>query len=220
MNIGILGTGAVAQTIGSALVENGHAVQLGSRTLSNEKAAAWVQKTGGRGSQGTFADAASFGELLFICLNGAVAVDVVAETDVASYHQKVVIDVTNPLDFSRGMPPSLLPQYSNQFSLGEHLQKTLPHAYVVKALNTVTARLMVNAMLVNDGNHNLFICGNEVDAKNQVKHLLADNFKWKPEQIMDMGDIEAARLTEAIIPFWVGVMQVMGTPLFNYQVVR
>ncbi len=220
MKIGILGAGPVAQTIGTALVQNGHTVFLGSRSSPNEKVAAWLQQCSGRGKSGSFQEAAAFGELLFVCLNGGVAVDVINQTGTESFRAKVVIDVTNPLDFSRGMPPSLLPPYNNQHSLGEHIQATLPDAFVVKALNTVTARLMVNALLVNDGNHNLFICGNSVDAKNKVKHLLTENFYWKPENIMDMGSIESARLTEAIIPFWVGVMQVMGTSLFNYQIVR
>jgi predicted dinucleotide-binding enzyme len=220
MKIGILGAGPVAQTIGTALVQNGHTVFLGSRSSPNEKVAAWLHQCGGRGKSGSFQEAATFGELLFVCLNGGVAVDVINQTGAESFREKVVIDVTNPLDFSRGMPPTLLPPYNNQYSLGEHIQATLPDAFVVKALNTVTARLMVNALLVNDGNHNLFICGNNAEAKNTVKHLLAENFYWKPENIMDMGSIESARLTEAIIPFWVGVMQVMGTSLFNYQIVR
>lgn len=220
MHIGILGAGPVAQTIGTALIENGHTVLLGSRTASNEKTAAWMQRNGGRAKQGTFSEAAAFGELLFICLQATAAIEVLSAIHPEFFHNKVVIDVTNPLDFSKGMPPSLLPAYSNNRSLGEHIQQILPKAFVVKALNTVTARLMVNALLVNDGNHNLFICGNHIEAKNQVKHLLADNFYWKPELILDMGGIESARLTEAIIPFWVGVMQVMGTSLFNYQLVK
>ena len=220
MHIGIVGAGPVAQTIGTALIQNGHRVLLGSRTASNEKAAAWLHHNGSSANLGTFSEAASFGELLFICLQATAAVDVLTAIDPELFRSKVVIDVTNPLDFSKGMPPSLLPQYSNNHSLGEHMQQTLPQAFVVKALNTVTARLMVNALLVNDGNHNLFICGNDKEAKSKVKHLLAENFYWKPELIIDMGGIESARLTEAIIPFWVGVMQIMGTSLFNYQLVK
>ena len=132
----------------------------------------------------------------------------------------MVIDVTNPLDFSNGMPPSLLPEYSNTWSLGEEIQKHLADAKVVKALNTITAKLMVDATLVNDANHNLFICGNDGDAKNTVKQLLADNFSWKAENILDLGDIKYARMTEGIVPFWVSVMQQQGTAMFNYLVVR
>ena len=111
-------------------------------------------------------------------------------------------------------------QYCNTYSLGEEVQKILHDAKVVKGLNTVTAKLMVNATLVNNADHNLFICGNDIEAKNKVKHLLAENFDWKPENILDFGDIKSARLTEAIVPFWVGAMQVLGTAMFNYMIVK
>jgi len=219
MNIAILGTGMVGQTIGTALIQKGHYVKLGSRTSTNEKAIAWKNTNGSNASNGTFADAAAFAELIFICLNGNGTVHALQSAGVQNFNNKVVIDLTNPLDFSNGMPPSLLPQYSNTWSLGEEVQKQLPTAHVVKALNTVTAKLMVDANKVNDGNHNLFICGNDIEAKNKVKHLLAENFNWKPEHILDLGDIKYARMTEAIVPFWVAVMQAEKTPMFNYMIV-
>lgn len=220
MKIGILGTGAVAQTIGNALIQKGHEVMLGSRTTTNEKATAWASKNGSSASHGMFEDAAIFGELIFICVNGSIASDVLQQAGSDHFAGKIVIDVTNPLDFSNGMPPSLIPKYSNTYSLGEEVQKLLPGSKVVKALNTVTANLMVNATLVNNGNHNLFICGNDIDAKNSVKKLLTTNFNWKVEHILDMGDMKSARLTEAIIPFWVGLMQVEGLAMFNYLIVK
>ena len=220
MQIGILGTGSVGQTIGSALIRKGHTVMLGSRSTDNEKLIEWKKKNSHSALGGTFADAAIFGEIIFICVNGAIASEVLQQAGIDHFNNKTVIDVTNPLDFSHGMPPSLLPQYCNNWSLGEEIQKTIPGAFVVKALNTVTARLMVDATLVNDANHNLFICGNDVEAKNKVKHVLAENFNWKPEHIVDLGDIKYARMTEAIVPFWVAVMANMGTSMFNYQVVR
>lgn len=219
MKFGILGTGGVGQTIGSALIAKGHEVMLGSRTAANEKAVAWTNANGSNASNGTFADAAAFGEVLFICLNGNGVIDALQSAGAENFNNKVVIDLTNPLDFSKGMPPSLLPQYCNTWSLGEEIQKQLPTAFVVKALNTVTANLMVDANRVNDGHHNLFICGNDVEAKIKVKHLLADNFNWKPEFILDLGDIKYARMTEAIVPFWVAVMQAEKTPMFNYMIV-
>lgn len=219
MKFGVLGTGGVGQTIGAALIEKGHEVMLGSRTATNEKAVAWKNSNGSRASNGTFADAAAFGELIFICLNGVGVVDALQSAGAKNFHNKAVIDLTNPLDFSNGMPPSLLPDYCNTWSMGEEVQKQLPAAHVVKALNTVTANLMVDANRVNDGHHNLFICGNDADAKNKVKHILTDNFNWKPEMILDLGDIRYARMTEAIVPFWVAVMQAEKTPMFNYMIV-
>jgi predicted dinucleotide-binding enzyme len=220
MNIGVLGTGTVGETIATALTEKGHNVRMGSRSSNNEKAAAWVKKTKEHASQGDFNNAAAFGEIIFLCLNGAHALEAVRSVDGTNVHHKIVVDLTNPLDFSQGMPPRLLEGLGNSNSLGEEIQKALPNAYVVKALNTVTANLMVAPKLVNNGDHSLFICGNHPDAKNKVKHFLVDTFGWKPNNLLDLGNIQSARTSEAYVPFWVSLMQALGTPMFNVKVVQ
>src|SRR5438128_2266848 len=115
MKIAVLGTGMVGETIGAKLVARGHDVMIGSRTASNEKALAWVAKNGKGASAGTFADAAAHGEIAFLCTKGEAAVDV-ARGSVDHLAGKVLIDVTNPLVFSKGMPPTLF--VSNDDSLG------------------------------------------------------------------------------------------------------
>jgi len=219
MNIGVLGTGTVGEAIASALIEKKHHVKMGSRTASNEKASAWVKKAGKNASQGTFDDAASFGDLVFLCLNGEYALDAVKSIQLNHVKEKIVVDLTNPLDFSHGMPPTILDEYSI-VSLGEKIQQELSTAYVVKTLNTVNYKLMVDATIVNNGDHHLFVCGNNSDAKNKVKHFLVDNFHWKPHHFVDVGDIKSARTVEAIVPFWVTVMQALQTPLFNFKIVH
>lgn len=219
MNIGVLGTGVVGETIASALTEKGYNVRLGSRTPDNEKAAAWVNKSNEHATQGDFNDAAAFGEIVFFCLNGAHALDAARMIDADSIQNKILIDVTNPLDFSKGMPPRLIDGLSSSVSLGEKIQEALPGAYVVKTLNTVNCNLMVNASLVNKGDHVLFVCGNNTDAKNRVKHFLVDNFYWKGDNLLDLGGIETARITEAYVPLWVGIMQAVGSPMFNIKIV-
>ena len=220
MKIGVLGTGVVGEAIASALTGKEHMVMIGSRTADNEKGTAWVKKAGNYASQGTFSDTANFGDLLFVCLNGEHALSVVKGLDEGGTRNKIIVDVTNPLDFTKGMPPRLLEGFSNGNSMGEEIQRALPNAYVVKTLNTVNYKLMVDARIVNKGDHNLFICGNDADAKNKVKHFLVDNFHWKPNHLTDLGGIEASRCVEAIVPFWVSVWQSLGTPLFNFQVVH
>lgn len=219
MKIGVLGTGVVGEAIASALVNRGHSVMMGSRSAGNEKAVAWKNKTGEHAFEGKFSDAALYGDIVFLCLNGAYAYDIVKDLSSSEMSGKIVVDVTNPLDFTQGMPPKILEKFQT-VSLGEHLQELLPDSFVVKALNTLNYKLMVDARMVNSGNHNLFICGNDLNAKNQVKHFLVDNFHWKPESLVDLGDIKAARCTEAIVPFWVLVWQSLGTPLFNFKVVQ
>lgn len=220
MNIGVLGTGMVGETIATALTEKGHNVRMGSRSSNNEKAAAWVKRSNDHATHSDFNDAAAFGEIVFLCLNGTHALDAVRSIDADSINGKIVIDLTNPLDFSKGMPPRLLEGLSNSTSLGEEIQKALPGARVVKTLNTINCNVMVNPKLVNNGDHSLFICGNDADAKNKVKHFLVDRFGWKPDSLLDLGGIEISRGTEAYVPFWVMMMQATGSPMFNIKVVK
>ena len=220
MNIGVLGTGMVGETIATALIEKGHNVRMGSRSANNDKAAAWVKKSNDKATQGDFDDAAAFGEIVFLCLNGAHALDAVQSIKTDSVNGKVVIDLTNPLDFSKGMPPRLLEGLNNSTSLGEQIQATLPTARVVKTFNTINSNVMVNPKLINNGDHTLFLCGNDNDAKNKVKHFLVDTFRWQPENLLDLGGIVAARGTEAYVPFWVMMMQATGSPMFNIKVVK
>ena len=180
MNIGVLGTGTVGEAIASALIEKGHAVRMGSRKKNNEKALTWVKKSNETASQGDFNDATAFGEIIFLCLNGAYVLEAINSISKESLEGKIVIDLTNPLDFTKGMPPQILEGFGNSNSLGEEIQKALLNAYVVKTLNTVNYKLMVNAREVNNGDHHLFVCGNNADAKNKVKHFLVDTFGWKP----------------------------------------
>lgn len=220
MNIGVLGTGMVGETIATALTKKGHNVRMGSRSATNEKAAAWVKRSNDHATQGNFTDASAFGEIVFLCLNGAYALDAVRSVDADSLAGKIVIDLTNPLDFTQGMPPRLLQGLNNSNSLGEEIQKALPSSRIVKTLNTVNCRVMVDPGLVNHGAHTLFFSGNDADAKNKVKHFLVDSFGWKPEHLLDLGGIETARVTEAYVPFWVTMMQAIGSPLFNIKVVK
>jgi hypothetical protein len=220
MKIGVLGTGVVGEAIASALIAKGHKVSMGSRQANNEKSTAWTKKMGANASEGVFNDSAAFGEIVFVCLNGEYALDALKQIKSENLTGKIVVDITNPLDFTKGMPPRILHGYTGDTSLGEEIQKALPGSMVVKTLNTVNYKLMVDARIVNHGDHHLFICGNDINAKNQVKHFLVDNFHWKADHMVDLGGIESSRSIEAIVPFWVSVWQSLGTPLFNFKVVQ
>lgn len=215
MHIGILGTGMVGEGLGSKLVANGHEVRLGSRAANSPKGAAWVAKTGARASQGTFAQAASFGELVFNCTLGTASVDAVEAAGTANLAGKILVDVANPLDFSRGMPPSLAIPSTD--SLGERLQRALPGTRVVKALNTVSVSVMVDPKAVGGGEHDLFLCGNDAGAKGMVRSLLREEFGWT--RFVDLGDISASRGTEGYLLLWLRLYGANKTPLFNVRVV-
>jgi hypothetical protein len=212
VRIGVLGTGVVGQTMGAALVRQGHDVMMGARSADNEKALAFRDKTGGR--TGTFADAASFGELVVHATRGDSAIEVLQSAGAANLSGKVLIDISNPLDFSRGFPPSL--SVSNTDSLGEIIQRSFPDTFVVKTLNTVTASVMVEPSLV-PGPHTVFVSGNDKPAKGRVMDLLR-SFGW--HSILDLGDITTARGTEQMLPLWVRLYAVLGTGEFNLALMK
>jgi predicted dinucleotide-binding enzyme len=128
---------------------------------------------------------------------------------------KILVDIANSLDFSKGMPPSLA--VCNTDSLGEQIQRTFPDVKVVKTLNTVNCNLMVNPSLVK-GDHDLFICGNDAQAKAKVVDILKNSFGWK--SVIDLGDITSARATEMLLPIWVRLMGLYQSPNFNFKIVK
>jgi predicted dinucleotide-binding enzyme len=218
MKFGILGTGMVGNTIGSKLVKLGNEVKMGSRTADNEKGKEFAKASGSKASHGTFADAAKFGEVIFNCTSGGVSLNVLQMAGAANLNEKILIDVSNPLDFSKGMPPILVPSLSNTTSVGEAIQKAFPDVKVVKAFNTMNTNLMVNPSLIK-GEHDVFICGNDEGAKTKVREML-DSFGWKPSSIVDMGDITGSRGMEMILPLWIRLWGVYQSPNFNFKIVK
>jgi len=216
MKYAVLGTGSVGQSIGAKLMQLGHQVCLGSRTAASQAGQEWAQRAGSGATASTFAAAADFGERVFICLPGVHALDALNSIPSEAVTGKVLVDVTNPLDFSGGFPPSL--SVANTDSLGEQIQRALPDALVVKSLNTVNADIMVDPTRV-PGQHNIFVAGNDAAAKQAVIALLAD-FGWTGDSVIDLGGIEAARATEMYLPLWLQLMSHVGSPDFNIRVVK
>lgn len=216
MNIAVLGTGVVGQTLATKLVAIGHAVTMGSRQAGNEKAVAWAASAGDLASQGSFADAAASAPLVINATSGTASVEALTAAGVQNLAGKVLVDVANPLDFSRGMPPTLNP--CNTDSLGEQIQRTFPEARVVKSLNTVNCDVMVNPGIV-PGPHTMFVAGNDDGAKDEVRALL-EGFGWAPDDVLDLGDITAARGLEMYLPLWLRLWGATGTGHLNVKVVR
>ena len=226
MKIGILGTGVVSQTTAEKLVQLGHGVMIGTRDKQATLAktgkdnfgrptfSEWI-KNNSKVQFEIYSEAASFGEFLVNATNGFGTMPALEAAGKRNLANKVMIDISNPLDFSKGMPPTLF--ISNTDSLGEQIQRTYPELKVVKALNTMNAYIMVNPALLPD-DHNVFLNGNDVNAKNEVKMLLI-SFGWKEKNIIDMGDISTARGTEQILPIWVRLSGTLQTPIFNFKIV-
>ncbi len=196
MKIGILGTGDVGKTLGKAFVALGHEVKMGSRDAKNDKALAWAKETGPKASAGTFADAAAFGDIVVLATLGIANESALTMAGCDRFRGKVVIDTTNPLDFSKGVPPTLA--VSGHDSAGERVQILLPEARVVKAFNTVGSLHMFRPDFPG-GPPDMFICGNDAEAKKQVAGILKD-FGWG---VIDSGGIESSRYLEAMCLVWV-----------------
>ena len=225
MKIGILGSGVVGQALGAHLARSGHDVVLGTRSpeelerkrgLGEASLADWLREAGGGARVATFAEAAAHGEAVINATAGTVSLAALRLAGEENLAGKVLVDVANPLDFSRGMPPSLT--VCNTDSLGEQIQRAFPTARVVKALNTVNAQVMVDPAGVGGGDHDLFVCGDDAEAKRQVTDWLGEWFGWR--NVVDLGDISTARGTEMLLPFWVRLWAALGTPRFNLKVVR
>src|SRR3954449_6044779 len=199
MRIGMLGTGVVGQTLEAKLTELGHDVKVGSRDPAR-----------------SFEAAAAHGELIFNATGGSVSLNALRMAGADNLAGKVLVDVSNPLDFSQGRPPTLT--VCNTDSVGEQIQREFPDARVVKTLNTVNTAVMTNPAGV-PGSHNLFISGNDDEAKTTVKGILGD-FGWPQLAIIDLGDITGARGQEMYLPLWLRLMGTLGRPDFNIAVVQ
>lgn len=217
MKIAVLGTGMVGKRLADGFLARGHEVIMGARDPANAVAHDWAAGAGKAACAGDFAEAARWGEIVVLAVRGEHAVEAVrlAGGD-ASLKGKILVDVTNPLDFSRGFPPFLTEGLNNTSSVGEAVQAAAPLARVVKTLNTVSNLVMTDPGRLAEPT-DLFVCGNDADAKAEVAGLLA-GFGWRPP--IDLGGIEAARGTEAWLLLWTRLFGALGTADMNLRIVR
>lgn len=212
MKHAVLGTGDVGRRIASKLTALGHQVSLGSRTTDNPAAVAWAAESGG--SHGTFADAAAQGEIVWNCVKGEHCLAALRQAGATNLAGKVLVDLSNPLDFSQGFPPVL--SIAGRDSLAETIQRAFPGARVVKTLNTLANPLMVDPGALPEPT-DVFVSGDDSEAKARVVAIL-NSFGW-PAPI-DLGDLSTARGTESWLPLWLRLMGALGTPMFNLKLVR
>ncbi len=223
MKIGIIGSGVVGQTLGAKLIELGHDLVLGTRDpkkLDEKKNMAgslneWLAGVKGKGKIVTFPEAAAHGEILINATHGQISVEALKMAQADKVGAKVLIDTANELDFSKGMPPGCLA--SQDHCLAENIQKAFPNLKVVKTLNTISAPLMVNPKVLKDGDHTIFMAGNDKEAKGKVSDLLK-TFGWT--DILDLGDISAARAPEMYLSLWVRLYGTLQNGMINIKVQR
>jgi predicted dinucleotide-binding enzyme len=226
VRLGILGTGVVGKTLAARLADLGHEVMVGTRepeeTLSRTEPDQYGNLPFGTWQQehpevklGSFGEAAIHGEMVVNATAGTVSLEALDMAGEENLSGKVLIDISNPLDFSKGMPPTL--SVSNTDSLGEQIQRRFGEAKVVKTLHTMNAYLMVDPAQLGGGDHTVFVCGDDAEAKERVTELLR-SFGWT--DIIDLGDISMARGTEMLLPIWLRLFGSLQKPLFNFKIVR
>ncbi|KQV64195.1 NADP oxidoreductase [Nocardioides sp. Root122] len=225
MDIAVLGTGMVGQALAGGLTRIGHAVVVGTRDpdatlartdpdgMGNPPFATWHAEHTDV-ALATYADAAAGADLVVLAGNGAAALDMLAAAGADHLAGKVLIDISNPLDFSAGFPPSLFVKDTD--SLGERIQAAFPETKVVKSLNTLTASLMVDPAQLPEGT-TVFVSGDDARAKATVSDILT---ALGHTDVIDLGGIESARGTEMLLPLWLRTMGALGTGMFNIKVVR
>ena len=202
----------VAQGLSARLAELGHNVVIGTRDA--DKLRGW-QSSNQRVLIGSFAETAAHGDMVINATNGAASLSALTMAGEENLADKILIDVSNPLDFSDGFPPSLT--VFGKDSLAEQIQRAFPMTKVVKTLNTVTARVMTHPLEVANGDHHVFISGNDADAKSQVIELLR-SFGWI--NIFDLGDISTARGAEAYVLLWVRLYGALNTGMINIKIMK
>jgi 8-hydroxy-5-deazaflavin:NADPH oxidoreductase len=222
MKVAIIGSDIVGQTLGKKLVELGHDVVLGTRDpnkLDEAKGWAgslsdWLNAVGNKATVATFAAAAAQGEIIINATHGMASLAALQTAGADNLQGKILIDVANELDFSQGMPPKSMA--ADTISLGEKIQAAFPNIKVVKTLNTMNCAVMVNPKQIADGNHTVFMSGNDADAKTKVTELL-QSFGWT--DIFDLGDLTSARGTEMMMPIWLRAFGKLGNVPYNFKIV-
>jgi hypothetical protein len=225
MDIAVLGTGMVGQALASGLARLGHTVTVGTRDpeatlartepdgMGNPPFATWHADHDDI-ALATYADATKGAELVVLAGNGGAALDMLTAAGADNLAGTVLIDISNPLDFSAGFPPTLFVKDTD--SLGEQIQAAFPETRVVKTLNTLTAPLMVDPGQLGEAT-TVFVSGDDAAAKATVTEILTG---FGHQDVIDLGGIETARGTEMLLPLWLRTMGALGTGMFNIKVVR
>jgi predicted dinucleotide-binding enzyme len=226
MKVAVLGTGMVGRAHAARLAELGHEVKVGTRDVDATMARTESDQMGNPPYSSwsvehpdvtltTFAEATADAEMIVNVTSGDASIAALTAAGSQNLAGKVLLDVANPLDFSGGFPPTLFVKDTD--SLAEQIQSAFPDVRVVKALNTMNAAVQVNPAVLANAHHSVFVSGNDSDAKKTVISLLES---FGHTDIIDLGDLSTARGSEMILPLWVRLMSVLGTPIFNFKIVR
>ena len=211
MKIGIIGSGEVGQSLGTAFLAEGHEVMLGTRNPGKEEVKKWKHENP-KGQCGTFGVTAQFGDILVLAVAGSAAESAIKLSGSSHFNNKILIDVTNPI--AAGGPTDGVLSFFTDLneSLMERLQKQIPEAKLVKAFNSVGNTQMYKPT-VKGGPPTMFICGNDGNAKKTVTDILTA-FGW---ETADMGTAIAARAIEPLCMLWCipGFLQNQWTHAFK-----
>jgi predicted dinucleotide-binding enzyme len=213
MRIAIIGTGTVGRTLARAFADRGHDVLVGTR--DPDSTAQREEWAGIDLPLRPLAAVAAEADLVVNATSGLASLAALGEVGSDHLAGKVLVDVANPLDFSAGFPPTM--SVKDTDSLAEQIQRAFPEARVVKALNTVTAGVMVDPGRVGDGDTTIFVAGDDAEARATTTGLLRE-LGWR--DVVELDGLHNARGLEMWLPLWVRLMNKLGTADFNIRLVR
>jgi 8-hydroxy-5-deazaflavin:NADPH oxidoreductase len=216
VRIGIIGSGNVGRTIADGALAAGHEVRLGARSPDKPELREWVDGAGDNASLTGIQEAAEFGELLVNTTDGDGSLDALRTAGAENLAGKTLLDVANAGSFDDRH--NFILTYANDDSLAEEIQRAFPDLRVVKALSTMSRVLMTDPDALASPTTAL-ICGDDETAKAEVLGLLGD-FGWKQENVIDLGDLTAARAMEMFVALWVRLNSTLDRELFGVTIVR
>lgn len=196
MRVGIIGSGIVGQQLGIGFAKSGHEVMIGTREPG--KLTEWTKQAGPRATVGSNSEAAAFGEIIVFCTKWDGAENAIMLAGKENFNEKIVIDTTNPLH-STGPNQAPVPSMVYPHSSGKKMQEWLPNAHVVKCFNIISSYAM-HQPHHEEGDPDLFLCGNDENAKKKVEKI-ARAWGWK--NVHDIGDISQSYLLENLAMLWI-----------------
>jgi 8-hydroxy-5-deazaflavin:NADPH oxidoreductase len=197
MQITIIGTGNMARGIATRALDGGHSVTL--LGTSADHAQALAGELSGDVGTGTVGDSPQGDVVVFAVPYSALAELLGAHGDQLA--GKIVVDITNPVDFS-----TFTPLHLDAGSVAQEIAASAPEARVVKAFNTTFAGTLVGGQ-VGGQPLDVFLASDDADAKRTVAALVEDGGM----RAVDAGPLARAHELEALGYLHMALQEPLGT---------
>jgi predicted dinucleotide-binding enzyme len=203
--IGVVGTGKVGAALGVNLAKAGFSVLYLSRTPDSETVQDLCRRTGPSASAASLAEGPGQTDILFFAVVWRAAQETIAA--MGDLTGKILLDASNPVIYVNGAETvGRLPS-----SAGEVIQSWAPGARVVKAFNTLNAKVIANPAL-SAGPVTIPIAGDDGAAKETARRLIeAIGF-----EVYDVGPLANSATLESMGKMLISVLLQDRPDAFDY----